>query len=202
MTSIIYPRAAGLNIDTDVTCINFNSTSYASNATENRNLQILMFGSSLDIQNYGIGVSNNTLNLKSGGEYMNHWITGTNALRLSSTNAIFSGNITATGEITAYSDKRLKSDIKNLENRGKLKPVTFIKNNKKQIGFIAQDVQKLYPEIITVDSNSTEKYLLLNYMQLTAVLSSQINELYTIIEEQQKQINNLINKNNGSTTND
>jgi hypothetical protein len=48
--------------------------------------------------------------------------------------------ITATEEITAYSDRRLKSNIKPLENRGYIQPMTYIKDNKECIGFIAQDV--------------------------------------------------------------
>ncbi|KAA6344048.1 hypothetical protein EZS27_008305 [termite gut metagenome] len=106
-------------------------------------------------------------------------------------NCTVSGTIVATGEITAFSDKRLKKNVKLLKNRGKLKPIVFEKDNKRQLGFIAQDVQKIYPELITVDNNSKEKYLSLNYMQLTSVLSAQINELFSLIEDMQKQINDL-----------
>lgn len=35
------------------------------------------------------------------------------------------GTLTATGEVTAYSDIRLKTDIQPLENRGYIKPVTY-----------------------------------------------------------------------------
>lgn len=105
-------------------------------------------------------------------------------------NITVGGNLVANGEITAYSDKRLKTDIQSLDNRGLLNPVTYLKDGKQQIGFIAQEVQEVYPELIT-ESNG---YLSLNYQQLTAVLSSQINDLYSIIDELKLEISRLKNK--------
>lgn len=58
------------------------------------------------------------------------------------------GTLTATGEVTAYSDIRLKTDIQPLENRGYIKPVTYKKDGKDSIGFIAQEVRELYPELV------------------------------------------------------
>ena len=43
----------------------------------------------------------------------------------------------ATGEVTAYSDARLKTNIQPLENRGYITPVTYKKDSKDSIGFIA-----------------------------------------------------------------
>lgn len=62
------------------------------------------------------------------------------------------GTLTATGEITAYSDIRLKTDIQPLENRGYIKPVTYKKDGKDCIGFIAQEVRELYPELVIEDN--------------------------------------------------
>ena len=59
------------------------------------------------------------------------------------------GTLTATGEVTAYSDIRLKTDIQPLENRGYIKPVTYKKDGKDSIGFIAQEVRELYPEPVS-----------------------------------------------------
>lgn len=105
-------------------------------------------------------------------------------------NVSIGGDLVVTGEVTAYSDKRLKTDIQTLNNRGLLNPVTYLKDNKRQIGFIAQDVQEIYPELVT-ESNG---YLSLNYQQLTAVLSSQINNLYSLIDELKLEISRLKNK--------
>ena len=104
------------------------------------------------------------------------------------------GNIVATGEVSAYSDRRLKSNIRNLDNRGRLSAKTFLKDNKQQIGFIAQDVQELYPELISTTSGP-EQYLSLNYGAITAVLSIQINDVedeVTILKEKVKQLENKI----------
>ena len=103
-------------------------------------------------------------------------------------NITVGGNLVANGEITAYSDRRLKTDIQALDNRRLLNPVSYTKDKKKQIGFIAQEVQEVYPELVSEDVNG---YLSLNYQQLTAVLSSQINDLYSIITELKLEISKL-----------
>ena len=100
------------------------------------------------------------------------------------------GNVTATGEVTAHSDRRLKSEIKQLTNRGYVTPTTYIKDGKESIGFIAQDMQQLYPELVTVDESTEEKYLTVNYMQYTAVLQAQIIDLKKEIEELKEIIKN------------
>ena len=86
------------------------------------------------------------------------------------------GNMTATGEVTAYSDIRLKSNVQPLKYRGRLIPKTYIKDNKQSIGFIAQEVQMLYPETVLM-SDDKEHYLSLNYNALTAVLAAQLNNV-------------------------
>ena len=86
------------------------------------------------------------------------------------------GNIIATGEVTAYSDARLKNNISPLHYRGRLSPKSYIKDNKQSIGFIAQDVQELYPELV-METGGDNNYLSLNYGNITAVLSAQINQV-------------------------
>lgn len=107
------------------------------------------------------------------------------------TGTITCANLVSNGEVTSYSDKRLKTDIRSLDNRGLLNPVVYTKDNKRQIGFIAQEVQEHYPELVSEDANG---YLSLNYQQLTAVLSSQINDLYSLIDELKLEISRLKNK--------
>jgi hypothetical protein len=92
------------------------------------------------------------------------------------------GTLTATGEITAYSDIRLKTDIQPLENRGYIKPVTYKKDGKDSIGFIAQEVRELYPELV-IEDNTEDKYLSVNYAQYVAVLQAQIIDLKKEIDE-------------------
>lgn len=92
------------------------------------------------------------------------------------------GTLTATGEVTAYSDIRLKTSIQPLENRGYIKPVTYKKDGKDSIGFIAQEVRELYPELV-IEDNTEDKYLSVNYAQYVAVLQAQIIDLKKEIDE-------------------
>ena len=104
------------------------------------------------------------------------------------------GNITATGEVTAYSDVRLKTNIRPLDYKGRLAPKQFIKDNKPSIGFIAQEVQALYPELVKVNTSTTENYLSLNYGAITAVLSAQVNRVEDEVEVLKNRIRQLENE--------
>lgn len=103
-------------------------------------------------------------------------------LEASNNRAVVQGSFLASGEITAYSDARLKSSIKPLRNRGFITPVSYIKDGKESIGFIAQDMIELYPELVSRGS-SKEHYLSVNYAQYTAVLQAQIIELHKEIDD-------------------
>ena len=86
----------------------------------------------------------------------------------------FTGSVVASGEVTAYSDARLKSNIHTLDYRGRLIPRHYVKDGKQSIGFIAQEVQSLYPELV-LGQDKNRPYLSLNYNGCTAVLSAQLN---------------------------
>ena len=104
------------------------------------------------------------------------------------------GSIIANGEVTAYSDIRLKSNIKPLDYKGRLAPKQFIKDNKPSIGFIAQEVQALYPELVKVNTSTIENYLSLNYGAITAVLSAQVNKVEDEVEVLKNRIRQLENE--------
>lgn len=95
----------------------------------------------------------------------------TNSVRIDS-----AGNLLSPKEITAYSDIRLKKNIHTLEDRGYITPITYEKDGKKSIGFIAQEVRELYPELV-IEDNTEDKYLSVNYAQYVAVLQAQIIDL-------------------------
>ena len=103
-------------------------------------------------------------------------------LEASNNRVVVQGSFLASGEITAYSDARLKSSIKPLRNRGFITPVSYIKDGKESIGFIAQDMIELYPELVAKGSTK-EHYLSVNYAQYTAVLQAQIIELHKEIDD-------------------
>ena len=121
--------------------------------------------------------------------FQNNWVNGGKgcyftalSIAYQTGHIVSKGNITSNGEITAYSDIRLKTDIQPLENRGYIKPVTYKKDGKDCIGFIAQEVRELYPELV-IEDNTEDKYLSVNYAQYVAVLQAQIIDLKKEIDE-------------------
>lgn len=103
------------------------------------------------------------------------------------------GNIIASGTITP-SDKRLKSNIKDvvygLKDLLKLKAVSYTKKfsfdkaekgEVKEFGFIAQDLQKVMPELVT-EITDKDKTLAVNYTSLIPVLVKAIQEQQLQIE--------------------
>lgn len=125
---------------------------------------------------FGIGVHSN--------DHMYWWWTNSGSIGSSSNKSYimdygggswnFTGSIVASGEVTAYSDARLKSNIHTLNYRGRLIPRYYVKDGKQSIGFIAQEVQTLYPELV-LGYDKSRPYLSLNYNGCTAVLSAQLN---------------------------
>jgi hypothetical protein len=103
-----------------------------------------------------------------------------------------SGNIIASGTITNGSDRRLKTNIQPLTPRGELNPVTFIKNGKPDLGFIAQEVKELYPELVAGEETK-DTFLTLNYSQLTAVLYAELKELRAEVKQLKQLIHNDTN---------
>ena len=99
------------------------------------------------------------------------------------------GELHVKGDIAGFStalssDKRLKKDIVDIEDTeiedmNKLHPVTYSwkddKNNKKHYGFIAQDVQKIYPHL--TETKIMGEYLTINYNELIPVMVKQIQNL-------------------------
>lgn len=93
--------------------------------------------------------------------------------------------IEADGFITK-SDNKFKENIENvtscLEKILKLdaKSFTYKGNDTKHIGYIAQDVQKVIPEVVTEDEKGT---LYVSYSEIIPLLSEAIKELHGMIQE-------------------
>ncbi len=95
-----------------------------------------------------------------------------------------SGNITASADVVAYSDERLKSNIKTLDGSKvlKMRGVSFDKDGKKGSGVIAQELEKVAPELVHNES----EYKGVAYGNLTGYLIEAIKELKQEIEELKK----------------
>lgn len=102
--------------------------------------------------------------------------TGSYIVLITGSTLSVTGSVVASGEVTAYSDARLKSNIHTLDYRGRLIPRHYVKDGKQSIGFIAQEVQALYPELV-LGQDKSRPYLSLNYNGCTAVLSAQLNHV-------------------------
>ncbi|MFO0828658.1 MAG: tail fiber domain-containing protein [Phycisphaerales bacterium] len=99
---------------------------------------------------------------------------------------------------TVFSDARLKENVKPLEPSLSdvlaLEPVTFhYKSGSpsgQQIGFIAQDVERLVPEAVT-RGDEPEHYLSLSYPMLVPVVVKAVQEEHQTIETHTRQIREL-----------
>ena len=110
-----------------------------------------------------------------------------------------SGNATATGNVTAYSDVRLKENIQPLENSldkvMRLRGVSYTRKDtgSHEIGVIAQEVKEVIPEFVHIsdgvakDENALTDVQSVDYGRMVSVLIE-------AIKEQQAQINELKEK--------
>jgi hypothetical protein len=160
---------------------------------------------------FALGVQSNALYYRSGSSF--RWYRGgthsdtEGAPGAGGTQALVldgASNLTATGNVTAYSDERLKTDIEIITDPiGKilqLDGVTFtrIDSGQRGLGVIAQQVQRVLPELIVVDENG---YLSVAYGNLTGLLiegvkahETEIQQLKTQVSSQQIMIEQLMSR--------
>lgn len=119
--------------------------------------------------------------------YMGTGTTGNNATKVSSSKISFqpsTGDLTTAGNVTAYSDKTLKTDLQKIDNA--LNKVcsltgyvfTRIDTGQRQTGLLAQDVQRELPEAVTEG-----KYLSVAYGNLAGLIVEAIKELKQEVNE-------------------
>ena len=151
---------------------------------------------------YGAGVQSNTQYFRTasrfswfrGGTHSNTENTagsgGTVAMTLDS-----SSNLVVTGDVTAYSDARFKENVAPIENALdkvlSLEGVTYTRKDDptstQKMGFIAQQVKEIIPEVVTIDqdwnSDIPDKH--------SVAYGNVVALLVEAIKEQQKQIDDL-----------
>lgn len=105
-----------------------------------------------------------------------------------------SGSIRASDALLSNSDERLKENIYPIDNAlsrvGQIEGVYFNWNNKseRQVGVIAQQVEKVLPEVVSEDKDS---YLSVDYSKLVPLLFEAINEQSSIIMDLEERISKL-----------
>jgi len=109
-----------------------------------------------------------------------------------------SNDLTVGGDIVVSSDARLKANIVSLGSTlAKLllidgKTYTIKKNGKQKIGVLAQDIQKVFPELVTTDDKDM---LAVNYQGLVPVLINALKEQDDKISRLEKLVEKLISDN-------
>ena len=96
------------------------------------------------------------------------------------------GALICNGNITAFSDERLKDNIETLtdglDKVEQLRGVTYTRDDREEIGVIAQEVEKILPEIVlTADDEMGTKSV--DYSRITAVLIEAVKELSARVKE-------------------
>ena len=106
-----------------------------------------------------------------------------------------SGNCTALGNVTAYSDARLKTNVNTINDAlgicGKLRGVSFdwIESGKHSIGLIAQEVEEVIPELVLTNrdlnpnTGEEKEVKSVDYGKIVGVLVNAINELKAEVDE-------------------
>jgi len=107
------------------------------------------------------------------------------------------GAATFNNDVTAFSDKRLKTDIEPIANalekvknmQGVYYKRNDVENARKQIGVLAQDLEPVLPEVVlTADDEMETKSV--DYAKMTAVLIEAVKQLSNELTHLKQQINN------------
>jgi len=107
-----------------------------------------------------------------------------------------SGNFTATSNVTAYSDERLKDNIQTIENGletvKQLRGVSFTRNDiddsDENIGVIAQEVEKVLPQVVLTHDDGIKS---VSYGNMAGLFIEAIKEQQEIIEKLTARIEEL-----------
>ena len=105
--------------------------------------------------------------------------------------------MTATGDVIAFSDKRVKTNIKTIDNGlekiSKLRGVSYnrtdIDDKSNKIGVIAQEVKEVLPEVVLYNEND-DKYGV-DYGKMAGVFIEAIKELKAEVNSLKQEIKQL-----------
>ena len=105
-----------------------------------------------------------------------------------------SGNLTMAGNITAYSDSRLKENVEVIENAlskvQAMRGVTFTRNDvenkeERHAGVIAQEVEVVFPEVVSENNEGIKNVA---YGNMVGLLIEAIKELKDEVNELKRQV--------------
>ena len=164
------------------------------------------FGYATNNYNYNYGVAGQA----DGSNGVNYGVWGYATGGSTNYAGYFNGNVTVTGTLSYPSDMKLKKNISELESpltklmKLKVKSYEYIVDSTiqlpkgKQFGFIAQDMEILFPELVhaqkqanvSVNGEATTlfEYKAINYLGMIPVLTKAIQEQQLLIEQLQQRI--------------
>lgn len=94
--------------------------------------------------------------------------------------------ITCSGNITSNSDERLKENVVTIEDAlqivKNMRGVKFDMNGDRNVGLIAQEVQKVLPEVV-IEADDDMKTLSVAYANIVGVLVEAIKELSREVDQ-------------------
>ncbi|GEM_PF-1219120 len=111
---------------------------------------------------------------------------------MSGGNLTIGGDARIDGGVLTMSDRKLKENIRPIEidrkKLNRLKSYSFVwkENHKKDIGFVAQDVEKIFPHLVSVDKVSGIKRV--NYQEFLPIVLEETRQ----IEEQNRKLESRI----------
>lgn len=122
------------------------------------------------------------------------WSASANRLQLD-----MSGNLTLAGDVTAYSDSRVKENVVTVKNaiekvnalRGVYYNRIDSEDKRTKLGVIAQEILEVVPEVVGQDNDGMYN---VSYGNLAGLFIEAIKEQQTQIEQLKELVNQLINK--------
>jgi hypothetical protein len=135
------------------------------------------------------------MRLNTNGEVWMGYTTDQGAYRLQVKDSVYVGGNVSAAAYTTRSDYNLKDDIFDikygLNDILQLQPVeyTYKSNGSKQLGFIAQDIGTILPEVVSFEDSMS-----VNYQAIIPILTKAIQEQNLLIKALEQRIINLENK--------
>jgi len=133
----------------------------------------------------------------SNGDICFHPSATANIMKVKTSGITVTGSVTASGDVIAFSDKKVKTNIKTIDNAlkkvSKLRGVSYnrtdIDDKSDKIGVIAQEVKEVLPEVVSYDD---EKDLLgVDYGKMAGVFIEAIKELKAEVDSLKQEIKEL-----------
>ena len=157
-----------------------------------------------NMQVYTTGANSAFMSFHRSGYYaVNMGLDADNVLRIGGWSAAanrwildMSGNMTAAGNVTAYSDIRLKENIEGIPNAlekvKQIRGVTFTRNDQedkelRHTGVIAQEVEKVLPEVVSEDNLGVKNVA---YGNMVGLLIEAIKELKQEVDDLKSKLEN------------